>query len=156
MANFQIQALPTATFQELFDLSDEDLKAHDAVRQLVSTKPGVPCRISLEDAEVGEEVILANYEYVLAPSPYRARHAIYVRKGAPEARPSVNEVPALFQHRLMGLRAYDHDQMMIACDVMAGTLLGPAISMLLDNPRIDCVHIHNAKPGCYAARAVRV
>lgn len=155
MADFQIKALPAATFQELFDLSDAELAKRGAVRQTVTAKPGAPCRISLKDAEVGEDVILANFEHVPAPSPYRARHAVYVRKGAQEALPAVNEVPALFTHRLMGLRAYDADHMMVACDVMEGTELKAALSTLFEDPQVATVHLHNAKPGCYAAKATR-
>ena len=62
-----------------------------AVRQTATTKPGFPCRVSLEDAEVGEQLILVNYEHQPSASPYRAAHAIFVRKGVEQAKPGVGD-----------------------------------------------------------------
>jgi hypothetical protein len=90
---FRISALPRASFEHLFNLSDDALAAHGAVRRIVDAKPGYPCRISLEDAEIGETVILVHYEHQPAPTPFRAGHAVYVRPGVEEARPEVDAVP---------------------------------------------------------------
>jgi Protein of unknown function (DUF1203) len=70
--SFQITALPKAQFEHLFSLSDNESAALRARRVTATTKPGFPCRVSLADAEVGEEVILVNYEHQSADSPYRA------------------------------------------------------------------------------------
>jgi hypothetical protein len=37
-----------------------------------------------------------------------------------------------------------------------GTAVEQAIDRMLDNPRAAYLHLHNAKPGCYAARVDRV
>jgi hypothetical protein len=34
--------------------------------------PGFPCRVSLQDAEIGEEVILLPYQHHKTNSPYQA------------------------------------------------------------------------------------
>ena len=73
---FQIRALDHHRFAKLFALSDSELAANMAVRQIATTKPGFPCRVSLADAEVGEELILVNYEHQPSASPYRAAHAV--------------------------------------------------------------------------------
>ena len=102
---FQISALDHHRFAMLFALSDRELAANMAVRQIATTKPGFPCRVSLADAEVGEELILVNYEHQPSASPYRAAHAVFVRKGVEQAQPAVNEVPELFKNRVLSLRA---------------------------------------------------
>ncbi len=79
---FQIQALPAAPFTPLFELPEDELAARGAVRRVADAKPGFPCRVSLADAEPGETVILAHYEHQPADSPFRASHAVYVRKDA--------------------------------------------------------------------------
>ena len=67
--SFQIQALPSAQFEPLFALSDSELTKVRAARMIVDSKPGYPCRVSLADAEIGETVILLNFEHQSADSP---------------------------------------------------------------------------------------
>lgn len=153
---FQISALDHHRFTKLFELSDSELAANMAVRRTATTRPGFPCRVSLEDAEVGEELILVNYEHQPDTSPYRAAHAIFVRKGAEQARPAVGEVPELFKNRALSLRVFDDRAMIVAADLIDGKDLGSALDGLLANPTAAYVHIHYAKFGCYAARADRV
>lgn len=152
---FQISALPVEPFAPLFAFSDAELARHRAVRRVADAKPGFPCRVSLQDAEPGETVILLNFEHLPADSPYRAAHAIYVRQGAVQARPAVDETPALFRTRLLSLRAYDQAGMMTAAEVVHGSVLEPALEAMLADPAAAYLHIHNAKPGCYAARVDR-
>jgi hypothetical protein len=45
--------------------------------------------------------------------------------------------------------------MMVGADVVDGELLEFAITRLLADPAVDYLHLHNAKPGCYAARVDR-
>lgn len=127
-----------------------------AVRQTATTKPGFPCRVSLADAEVGEELILVNYEHQPSNSPYRAAHAIFVRRGVEQVQPAVGEVPELFRGRVLSLRAFNNQGMIVAADLVDGNDLGPALNRLLANPAAAYIHIHYAKFGCYAARADRV
>ena len=54
MMSFRIQGLPAAPFAELFTLSDEELRARRAVRQIADGNR--PCRVSLTDAEPGRGV----------------------------------------------------------------------------------------------------
>ena len=114
--SFRISALPTARFKPLFALSDEELAARGAKRLIVDKCPGFPCRVSLMDAQVGEVVLLTNYEHQTASSPYRAAHAIFVRENAHEARPQVDEVPQALRSRLLSVRGFDGKGMMIDAD----------------------------------------
>ncbi|MEM6383781.1 MAG: DUF1203 domain-containing protein [Pseudomonadota bacterium] len=154
--DFQIHALAAEQFEPLFSLSDADLRAENAIRQTVQSKPGTPCRVSLKDAEVGETVILVNYIHQPKSSPYQASHAIFVREGAATAQPQVNEVPDVLASRLISVRAFNAEHMMIEADVMDGDQLPAALRVLFDKPQIAYVHLHNAKPGCFAAAVTRV
>ena len=153
--SFIVSALPAAPFQPLFGLSDEALAARGAVRRKVDAKPGFPCRVSLEDAEPGETVLLLNYEHQPAATPFRASHAIYVREGRPQADLRPDEIPTLFRHRTLSLRAFSGDGMMLAAEVAPGAELEPAVERLLARPEVAYLHAHYAGMGCYAARIDR-
>ena len=154
--NFQIQPLQGDDFEHLFDLDDTALAARQARRMVVAAHPGTPCRVSMQDARVGETVILFNYEHQPEDSPYQARHAVFIRQHAQQASFDVNEVPDVICSRLISLRYFDRDHMMIDADVVAGDAVAQALSAAFDNHTIAYAHIHNAKPGCFAAAAYRV
>ncbi len=153
--DFQIKPLQGTDFAHLFDLTDAALARQHACRQIVESNPGTPCRVSMKDAEVGETVILLNYEHQPKDSPYKASHAVFVRQNAEQASFDVNEVPAVISSRLISLRYFDHNHMMIDADVVAGEDVAKELKAAFDNDAIAYVHIHNAKPGCFAATAQR-
>ncbi len=153
--SFQIHSLPAEDFAELFILSDAELAEKNACRQIVQSKPGTPCRVSLADAEVGETVILLNYEHQPEPSPYKATHAIFVRKDATQAKLAVGAVPEVLRSRVISLRLFDSNHMMIEADVVQGDDLADAISAAFENAEVSYAHLHNAKPGCFAASVTR-
>ena len=152
---FRIKGLSPAPFRHLFGLGDEELARHNARRVVAETKPGFPDRISLSDAEPGESVLLVHYQHQPAATPYRASHAVYVREGAETVYDRVDEVPAMLASRLISLRAFDADGMMIDADVTEGAALAPLIERLLANDAAAYLHAHFAKRGCYAARIER-
>jgi hypothetical protein len=154
--SFQIRGLPASAFAPLFALSDQELAARNVVRMIADRQPGFPCRVSLRDAEPGESVLLLNYEHLPVASPFRARHAIFVRPNALDARLAIDEIPQSLQIRLLSLRAYDQAGMMLDADVVQGSELAPAIHRMLERRAISYLHVHNAKPGCFAARVDRV
>ena len=104
---FQISALNIDQFSHLFGQDSETLSKQGVQRIIVDSNPGFPCRVSLQDAEVGENVLLMNYEHQPLPTPFRSSHAIYVREGANQAKPEKNQVPKMFRHRLLSVRAFD-------------------------------------------------
>lgn len=152
---FQIHALPLEPFAPLFALSDDDLRARGARRVVADGRPVYPCRVSLQDAAEGERLVLLPYEHNPVDTPYRASGPIYVREAAIAAAPAAGEVPALLRGRLVSLRAYDARGMMQAADVRPGTEIEDAIAELFANARVDRLHLHYAKPGCYACRVSR-
>lgn len=151
--NFRVSGLPAEPFQHLFALSDAELKRHGAVRRIAENS-GYPCRISLTDAAAGDEVILVNYEHQDADTPYRSRHAVYVRKG--ERRfDEAGEIPEQLRKRLLSVRAFDETGMMVDAEVVEGRLLESLIGRFFANDAVAYLHLHYARPGCYAARVDR-
>jgi hypothetical protein len=153
--SFRIHALPREVFSRYFLMSDEELRAHGGLLRTADKRPGFPCRVSLEDAQVGERVLLINYEHQACATPYRSRHALYVREHAQTAKCELGQVPALFRSRLMSVRAFDHEGMMLEADVVEGRNLEAIIGRFLSATAVAYLHLHYAKPGCYAARIER-
>ena len=152
---FQLHALPMEPFEHLFSLSDDELITRGARRVMADADHGFPCRISLQDANAGDELILVNYKHLDSNSPYDAAHAIYVRKDVKQAHPDPGEVPAVLSSRLLSVRGFDELRMMVDADVVEGTELCIKLKEMFSDPAISFVDIHNAKQGCFAAKATR-
>ncbi|HAQ35383.1 MAG: hypothetical protein CMF74_01985 [Maricaulis sp.] len=153
--SFQIHAVDPAAFAPLFAMSEDELSGQFARRVIADAKPGYPCRVSLQDAEPGETLILAHFMHQPANSPFRSSHAVYVREGAVPAELDPGDIPAQFSHRLMSVRAFDTAGMMRDADVVEGTSLRPVIDRMLAAPETAELHLHYARPGCFAARVTR-
>lgn len=153
--SFQIHALPRAPFAALFALSADELRARSIRTVVADERPAYPCRVSLEDATVGERLLLLPYEHHPVDTPYRASGPVYVREAATQAQPAVDEVPALLRTRLLSLRAYDARGTMVWADAVPGSEAETAIEALFSIERSAYIHIHYAKPGCYACRVAR-
>ena len=151
--NYTVRGLSPDPFIPLYGLSDAELVTHRA-RRVVVDGPGFPERIELRDAEPGETLLLVNFEHQDADTPYRSSHAIYVREGATKAW-SGEHLPEVMRKRLLSLRGFSGDGMMVDADVVDGREAEPVIGRLLGDPRIAYIHAHYAKPGCYAARIDR-
>lgn len=152
---FRCLPLSPERFAPLFDLPDEALRTHLARRVTVDAAPGYPCRISLEDAPVGDEVLLVHFEHQDADSPFRASHAIYVRPSARPAELAVGALPPVFGGRILSLRAFDANGMLRGATLTEGDAAGPAIEALFADAGTAYLHAHFAAYGCYAARIER-
>jgi len=153
--SFQIHALPAEPFQALFRMNAQELAGVQATSMVVDAKPGYPCRVSLADAEIGETVVLVNYQHQAADSPYRSAHAIFVREHAGQAFPERGEVPEVLSTRLISVRAFDENHYMVNADVVDGMGLQEVIPAMLRDPGVVYLHLHNAKQGCFAAAVTR-
>ncbi len=152
---FQIHSLPKELFEALFSLSEADLKAKNILKVTANSDPGFPCRVSLQDAKIGDELLLLNYQHLEGETPYEATHAIYVRKDAMQAHIDAGKVPAVLSQRVLSVRGFDKQNMMVEADVVNGPELGEKLEELFANAEIEFIHIHNAKQGCFAAKATR-
>lgn len=153
--DFRITGLPASRFSHLFGLPDAELARRRARRYTCDEKPGFPCRVALEDAEPGESVLLVNFEHLSVDSPYRASHAIYVREREQPSFNEVNAIPPALLARLLAVRGYDADGMMLAAEVVEGRALVPLVMQYFANDRIAYLHAHFARRGCFAAQVSR-
>lgn len=153
--DYRIQGLSPAPFMPLYGMSDEELAGRNAKRYVANTMPGFPDRIELRDAEPGERLILVNYVHQPAATPYQASHAVFVLEGAEKTYDAVNEVPEVLRRRILSIRAFDLNHWLVEADVCDGKALEPAIQRFLEKPAVAYLHVHYAKPGCYAARIER-
>lgn len=141
--------------QHFSTLDEAALQQLGAVRMTADEQPGFPCRVSLQDAAPGEEVLLLPYQHHSTRSPYQSSGPVYIRREAKTAAPGINEIPFMLQHRLLSLRAYDGNGMMKNALVIEGNMLAATLHQLFEAAAIACVHIHNAKAGCYNCLAER-
>ena len=148
-SDFQFVALPIERFTHLFSMNDAELASLGARRMTVDAHPGFPCRVSLMDAPVGERVILTHFQHHEVDSPYQAVGPIFVREMAQTAKPEVNEIPVMFNHRLLSVRGYDEAAVMKGAQVVEGRALEATIRNFFTNEAISYLHIHNAAPGCF-------
>jgi hypothetical protein len=151
---YRIKGLEPAPYAPLFALDDAELEARGMTRMSVDNA-NFPCRISLRDCELGDEVILLNHVSHDGNNPYRASHAIFVSKSATEAAEYVDNIPPALDRRILSLRAFDSAGMMIDATLVQPGEADPAIRRLFANPAASHIDAHNATRGCFAARIDR-
>lgn len=153
--SFRIHGLDPAPFRHLNGLSDDALAALGARRFVVDRKPGFPDRVELRDLEPGETAILLNFEHQPADTPYRSRHAIFVREGASRRSDMVDEIPEVLRRRAISLRAFSPQGDMLDADLVDGNELPALIERFFADPDVAYLHAHYAQRGCYAALVTR-
>lgn len=152
--SFRVRGLSPDLFRGYFEMSDAKLQSIGA-RRVVADSATFPCRVSLEHAAIGDELVLVNYEHQPGHTPYQSKHAIYVCRSSTETFDEVDVVPETIRTRLISVRAFDADHMMIDADVLEGTRAAEVFERLLSSPAASYLHVHNAKRGCYAAHVER-
>ena len=152
---FRITGLAPEPFQSLYGLPDQDLASFGVKRYIVDSNPGFPDRIEMKDAEPGQSVLLLNHVCQPPKTPYRASHAIFIREWATQAYDAVDQVPESMRIRLLSLRAFNDDGMMLEADVADGMVMEPVVTRMFANPEVSYIHVHNAKQGCYSGRIDR-
>ena len=156
MSRWRISGLDPAPFEPLFASSDDALRRLGALRRVADEVPGFPCRVGLDDAPVGAELLLLPYEHHPARSPYRASGPIYVRRGATRRDLDAGDVPAMVARRLISLRAYDAQALMVDATVCDGAEVAAALDGFFADGAVDYVHLHFARRGCFSCVASRV
>ena len=152
--SFRIVGLDPAHFANLHALSDCELAARGIERVRVAEKPGAPCRISLDDAEIGERVLLLSYAHQPAATPYQQHGPVFVRET--EARfDAFGRIPPALRRRTLSLRGYDFEHKMIEADLTEGAEAEAMIPHFFANPAMAYIHAHYARRGCFAARIDR-
>ena len=153
--SFQIEALNGAQFEAYFAMSDAELEARGGRRVVATADAGYPCRVSMQDAKTGETLVLVNHEHLAVNSPYRSRHAIYVREGAEQAQMAVGEVPEVLSSRLLAVRGLDGKDMIVEAEIVEGTDLAATLNTMFADKSVEYAQVYNAKRGCFAANVRR-
>lgn len=151
--SYRVTGLSAHPFAHLFGLDDAELARLGAVRH---RGEGLPDRVELRDTRADESVLLVNHEHQPADTPYRSRHAIFVREHAGAAFDAIDTVPDALRRRLLSLRAFDAAGMMVDADITEGHEVERLIERLFAQPQVDYIHAHYARRGCYAALIRRV
>lgn len=153
--DYVISGLPVQAFQPLFGLGDAALRERGVVRQFADSKPGFPCRVTLQDADPGESVLLLPWTHLDVDTPYRACGPVFVREKAQAAAVFTNTIPEQQRSRLLSVRAYEAGGWMRDAEVVEGVLLETLIARYFGDARVAYLHVHNARRGCYACRVDR-
>ena len=153
--SFRAKGLSLSPFETLFALDDEALAARGIRRMVADAQPGFPCRVSLTDAEPGETLLLLAFEHHDAHSPYRASGPIFVRERAAAPFDAVDVVPPVLRPRLLSLRAYDAQGLMVDAEIVEGCEVETVIERIFARDEVSYLHVHNAKRGCFACRVER-
>lgn len=151
---YRIQGLDPAPFRPLFRMSDDALRERRA-RRVTAAGPGFPCRVSLEEARNGEQLILVNHVSHDVETPFRASHAIYVREDATEAPLYEDALPPMLDHRRISLRAFDAEGMLIDGLVVEPGEGDAAVRDLFGRSDVAEIHAHTSAYGCFLARIER-
>ena len=154
---FRVSGIPADVIEQMRNLSDDELKKQRAVRRIVDARPGFSCRVTLEDAEIGESVLLFNFEHLPGPSPYRSVGPIFVRESASRTYSKINEIPEVLRvsDRLFSVRAYDETDLLVDAEVIKSGEIDGVIQRLFANASTAYIHVHYAGPGCYSCRIDR-
>lgn len=147
---YRIEGLDPAAFADTQALLDAG-----AVRVTADQPNAYPCRVTLEDAEPGESLLLLNHVSAELATPFRASHAIYIREGAKAASRHVNAIPPFIASRTTSLRGFDAAGMIRDAVLAIPGAADAGVRRLLERKEIVHVDIHAAAWGCFLARAER-
>ena len=151
--SFRIRGLSPAHFAPLFALDDAALAERRMRRVAVDAPHSAPCRVTLEDAAPGEQILLLPFAHHMAHSPYRASGPIFVREGV-QPFDRTDELPPVFAGRLLSVRAYDAEGLMTDADVVDSDPRA-LFDKFFEGPAVDYLHVHYARRGCYSCRVER-
>ena len=152
---YRILGLEPGQFTDYFAMDDGEL-AQSLARKVVAGSDGrYPCRVSLCDAEPGEELVLANYTNHAVATPYRNTFAIYVRKDARTAADFVDTLPPVLRNRPISLRCYTVEGSLHRAAIALQDDVDPIVRDLLRDEAVAYIDAHNAMHGCFAARIER-
>lgn len=153
--SFRIAGLDPEPFRQLRALPDEALAARGVQRVPVEARHSAPCRISLDDAEPRETVLLFSHQHQPAATPYRQQGPIFVRETATRFE-AADTIPPALARRVLSLRGFDRAGMMVEADLCEGADAAALIERIFANDAVDYIHAHYARRGCFAALIERV
>ena len=76
-------------------------------------------------------------------------------ENAEAAFDAVDEVPEAMRRRMISLRGFDAEHMLVKAELADGKALAGPVALLFADPKVAYIQAHYAAPGCYAARIDR-
>ena len=125
------------------------------MRCFADEQPGFPCRVTLEDASPGEELLLLSFEHHAVSSPYRAAGPIYLRCEARRPFDATGVCPPVAAHRLLSVRGYDVSGMLRGAELVEGSALAVHLERAFEDRVVAYIHVHIARPGCFLFAVTR-
>ncbi len=99
-------------------------------------------------------LLLLTYDPWTMDSPYRQAGPVFVHERA--CAPWADEgLPQQQTSRVLSVRVMDQNGMQVAGDVVPGERLAARLERAFAHEDTAFVHLHNAGPGCFAARVDR-
>jgi hypothetical protein len=141
MTKFMIRSLPAG---------DVDVDPSRA-RRMFADGPS-PGRRCLRNAEIGDALVLAPYNPFTLSSPYAGEGPVFVHAdGCTAHQPVPGALCEQVFGRLLSVRAYDAEAMMLGSEVLPGEQLAERAAAWLGSSSAF-LHVHFAGPGCFAFR----
>lgn len=152
---YRIEGLDPNQFASQFAASDDELLRSRCRRETAGDTGRYPCRVSLQDAEPGEELLLAHYVNHAVDTPYRNAFAIYVRRKADRAAHLIDAIPPILRHRPIALRCYDAGGNLHRAGLSLFDDVDRLVRELFEDDQVAYINAHNAMHGCFATRIER-
>jgi hypothetical protein len=121
----------------------------------IADSPTYPCRQCLQDAEIGDELLLVSYDPFRIDSPYRSASPIFLHREPCPSPDDRRTLPRQLTSRLLSVRSFDERALMLDAAVVPGDQLEQTLNRFFEDDGCDHVHVHNASPGCWAVRVER-
>lgn len=150
-----ILAVPSTVADAVRQTRRDTYGHHDLAPYRVTEPHSAPCRVCLRDADVGEDVLLFGYSPFAGPHPYRTVGPIFVHLTPCAPYDSATGVPAALRRRLLSVRVHDRAGRMLDAEVTPGDQIRELAERFLALPAAHELHVHHARPGCFACRIVR-
>ncbi|GJM37520.1 MAG: hypothetical protein DHS20C19_08870 [Acidimicrobiales bacterium] len=122
---------------------------------IADSHPGYPCRRCLEDAPVGEELILVSHDPFDHATPYRSASPIFLHRASCDPPEDLATFPVQLTRRRLSVRAFDDAALMTDAAVVDGEDLGAVVDDFLSDGAVTRIHVHNADRGCWAVTITR-
>lgn len=134
------------------------LDANDpcTVRRTVTSDHGFPCRRCLQDGQVGEDMLLLPYNPFIGVSPYTSSGPIFVHSDPCKPYQWDGAIPEQQSRRLLAVRGYDMDHMMVNFAIIDGSKLKQKAEEMLSDTRVEYLLVYYAGPGCFAVKVDRL
>lgn len=132
-----------------------DDRGNPVKRMIATNDGGFPCRVCLQYAGLGEEVLLGSYNLPKPQGLYWTPSPIFVHAEPCVPYAGADEIPDIVRRNaLVSVRAYDGDGMVLydLGQVSDGTEVDAPLTRALGDARTSFVNIHTARPGCLLCR----